>query len=167
MAAQTQALACALPRPWQQGAGPDDAGAAASPRLGGIEKPVSDPRRDVVTTRSLVGLAGIEPATSALSVLRSNRLSYSPGVRNRRSSLLFRLSDLRVGGRYALYVRYLVHPRSPDGMCRLLIGGSIRLSVEGQRDLRGGVSNPIHHGPYVYPAGDELGDVEAANVMWT
>ena len=26
----------------------------------------------------LVGLAGIEPATSALSVLRSNRLSYSP-----------------------------------------------------------------------------------------
>lgn len=26
-----------------------------------------------------VGLAGIEPATSALSVLRSNRLSYSPG----------------------------------------------------------------------------------------
>jgi hypothetical protein len=29
---------------------------------------------------SLVGLAGIEPATSALSVLRSNRLSYSPGV---------------------------------------------------------------------------------------
>ena len=25
-----------------------------------------------------VGLAGIEPATSALSVLRSNRLSYSP-----------------------------------------------------------------------------------------
>ncbi len=34
------------------------------------------------STRSLdpeVGLAGIEPATSALSVLRSNRLSYSPG----------------------------------------------------------------------------------------
>ena len=30
----------------------------------------------------LVGLAGIEPATSALSVLRSNRLSYSPGVEN-------------------------------------------------------------------------------------
>jgi site-specific DNA recombinase len=28
--------------------------------------------------RSMVGLAGIEPATSALSVLRSNRLSYSP-----------------------------------------------------------------------------------------
>ena len=27
-----------------------------------------------------VGLAGIEPATSALSVLRSNRLSYSPWV---------------------------------------------------------------------------------------
>ncbi len=27
---------------------------------------------------TLVGLAGIEPATSALSVLRSNRLSYSP-----------------------------------------------------------------------------------------
>ena len=27
----------------------------------------------------MVGLAGIEPATSALSVLRSNRLSYSPG----------------------------------------------------------------------------------------
>ena len=27
---------------------------------------------------SMVGLAGIEPATSALSVLRSNRLSYSP-----------------------------------------------------------------------------------------
>jgi hypothetical protein len=26
----------------------------------------------------VVGLAGIEPATSALSVLRSNRLSYSP-----------------------------------------------------------------------------------------
>ena len=26
-----------------------------------------------------VGLAGLEPATSALSVLRSNRLSYSPG----------------------------------------------------------------------------------------
>src|SRR6202034_1000913 len=29
---------------------------------------------------SRVGLAGIEPATSALSVLRSNRLSYSPGI---------------------------------------------------------------------------------------
>ena len=29
-----------------------------------------------------VGLAGIEPATSALSVLRSNRLSYSPGRRS-------------------------------------------------------------------------------------
>src|SRR3984957_5519620 len=29
---------------------------------------------------SVVGLAGIEPATSALSVLRSNRLSYSPGT---------------------------------------------------------------------------------------
>ena len=29
-------------------------------------------------TSTLVGLAGIEPATSALSVLRSNRLSYSP-----------------------------------------------------------------------------------------
>ena len=28
-----------------------------------------------------VGLAGIEPATSALSVLRSNQLSYSPGNR--------------------------------------------------------------------------------------
>jgi hypothetical protein len=27
-----------------------------------------------------VGLAGIEPATSALSVLRSNRLSYSPAA---------------------------------------------------------------------------------------
>jgi hypothetical protein len=27
-----------------------------------------------------VGLGGIEPPTSALSVLRSNRLSYSPGV---------------------------------------------------------------------------------------
>jgi len=26
-----------------------------------------------------VGLGGIEPPTSALSVLRSNRLSYSPG----------------------------------------------------------------------------------------
>ena len=29
-----------------------------------------------------VGLAGIEPATSALSVLRSNRLSYSPSQVN-------------------------------------------------------------------------------------
>ena len=29
-----------------------------------------------------MGLAGIEPATSALSVLRSNRLSYSPEVRD-------------------------------------------------------------------------------------
>src|SRR5690242_13590340 len=31
----------------------------------------------------VVGLAGIEPATSALSVLRSNRLSYSPGAGRR------------------------------------------------------------------------------------
>jgi hypothetical protein len=29
-----------------------------------------------------VGLGGIEPPTSALSVLRSNRLSYSPGIGN-------------------------------------------------------------------------------------
>ena len=31
------------------------------------------------TGSSKVGLGGIEPPTSALSVLRSNRLSYSPG----------------------------------------------------------------------------------------
>ena len=33
----------------------------------------------LVPAPPLVGLAGIEPATSALSVLRSNQLSYSPG----------------------------------------------------------------------------------------
>ena len=34
--------------------------------------------RKRLTRGNVVGLAGIEPATSALSVLRSNRLSYSP-----------------------------------------------------------------------------------------
>jgi hypothetical protein len=47
----------------------------------------------------VVGLAGIEPATSALSVLRSNRLSYSPlwvdsvASRHRSSERSTRLPD--------------------------------------------------------------------------
>src|SRR6202034_4525683 len=39
--------------------------------------------RSPETTHGEVGLAGSEPATSALSVLRSNRLSYSPGTGRR------------------------------------------------------------------------------------
>src|SRR5262249_23062813 len=37
-----------------------------------------------------VGLAGIEPATSPLSGVRSNRLSYSPEATGERSSALLR-----------------------------------------------------------------------------
>ena len=44
-----------------------------------------------------VGLAGIEPATSSLSGMRSNRLSYSPGDRPRypcRTSAASRLAPV-------------------------------------------------------------------------
>ena len=47
-----------------------------------------------------VGLAGIEPATSALSVLRSNRLSYSPGAGRRYTTAAgYPAGVLRVIGR--------------------------------------------------------------------
>ena len=45
---------------------------------------VTKPLKVPLTWEKVVGLAGIEPATSALSVLRSNRLSYSP-LQNRPS----------------------------------------------------------------------------------
>jgi hypothetical protein len=53
------------------------------------------PNRYSLVTKgfSPVGLGGIEPPTSALSVLRSNRLSYSPAV----DLGLFLLSSLRLG----------------------------------------------------------------------
>jgi hypothetical protein len=40
-----------------------------------------------VIPRDLVGLPGLEPGTSSLSVKRSNRLSYSPAARLRRVNL--------------------------------------------------------------------------------
>jgi hypothetical protein len=43
-----------------------------------LHQPVRQPRQRPVAGRPSVGLVGIEPTTSALSVLRSNRLSYSP-----------------------------------------------------------------------------------------
>jgi hypothetical protein len=47
-----------------------------------------------------VGLGGLEPPTSALSVLRSNQLSYSPEVDNLRllSSNRHRCSTTVIGG---------------------------------------------------------------------
>jgi hypothetical protein len=43
----------------------------------------------------MVGLGGIEPPTSALSVLRSNRLSYSPSNKKAASDLDFLTALLR------------------------------------------------------------------------
>jgi hypothetical protein len=43
-------------------------------------------RRDVAVCVGMVGLARIELATSSLSGMRSNRLSYSPGQAKQRSS---------------------------------------------------------------------------------
>ena len=41
------------------------------------------PAKVVPLEETWVGLAGIEPATSSLSGMRSNRLSYSPGERRK------------------------------------------------------------------------------------
>ena len=62
-------------------------------------------KRNGSRTGERVGLAGIEPATSALSVLRSNRLSYSPDavpeLAGGRSRLHHGQKDFRCGRTHA------------------------------------------------------------------
>src|SRR5581483_4072720 len=72
----SRARAAAASRPWWAGhrLGPG-AGAASRPL-----RPTRGPPR-YAGGLSCVGLAGIEPATSSLSGMRSNRLSYSPATK--------------------------------------------------------------------------------------
>ena len=51
--------------------------------------------------RKLVGLGGFEPPTSPLSGVRSNQLSYRPGIHRPGLHLVSVISD----GRYVLYIR--------------------------------------------------------------
>lgn len=69
----SRARATAASRPWSAGHRRVPGGGAASRSL----RPTRD-RPRYAGGLSSVGLAGIEPATSSLSGMRSNRLSYSP-----------------------------------------------------------------------------------------
>ena len=61
-----------------------------------------------------MGLAGIEPATSALSVLRSNRLSYSPLQENNLFKILSSRGTLWAGKIRALHLRRrMTHASQP------------------------------------------------------
>ena len=64
-------------------------------------------------SRSYVGLTGLEPVTSALSVLRSNQLSYSPeGLEATRSGSLFFCRLHQRDGRHTLAFFEVHHPNT-------------------------------------------------------
>ena len=71
-------------------------------RLSGIEP---EARHSILSLRSrynelgryfLVGLSGLEPETSSLSVTRSNQLSYSPSRKYRRFFNVLRFATRRI-----------------------------------------------------------------------
>ncbi len=80
----------------------------------------------VVEVRGLVGLSGFEPLTSRLSAVRSNQLSYRPGItgRNRISNALAVLVRLpakgspcpRLPGDGTLKTRQARNSRSQEGV---------------------------------------------------
>jgi hypothetical protein len=111
-----------------------------------------------------VGLAGIEPATSALSVLRSNRLSYSPEVGNNLfNDTIFPRHTQGPASRVRSTCDIAVRSASQWCLPRLApprVGP--RIDLKGK--LRRLVTHPIHQGSRIYSAGSELRRVES---LWS
>jgi hypothetical protein len=112
-----------------------------------------------------VGLAGIEPATSALSVLRSNRLSYSP---SQAKSPFKKYYFPEVPSGPAGSVRSICDTAlgvRPDRLCRRSIRHRVGVGIDLKRKLRRLVTHPVHQGPQIYSAGSGLRCVESPEVM--